>query len=420
MSQTTREKYVKLNPMKIAVINTPFATHVGRMAHVFASLQSAGHEIELWGSGATEDVARRHQFTYREIPLTTDFVETMNRRLKPHEIFTGMFFQLAKEQLPTVLDFCERYSPDVIEANARVFSATVASRLTDIPVVTHCCSGHSFSQIPEDLYGYCANGTETDRQRSIMLKMSREFFKETDDWFETHIGKPYKLGRIENAIGLCSPEFAIAQTIDALSKPRIAALPNVKMTGPVVLENPTDMNFSDRPPYCYMSLGTSPWNPEEIIERYRVLAELVPRDLDVVIGLGGLVAADRLAIQDERVTVLEHAPQIEAIRHAEFVVCHGGCQTVHEALYFGKPIIGIPHHAEINEMVNSVEQAGAGVRIAPAKLNQKTAESAFEKIVTDEVRAKAANLAPLLQAADGHRNALDIFEKITQKPAGSH
>lgn len=404
--------------MKIAVVNTPFATHIGRTIYVLECLKARGHDIELWGSGATRELAVRHEMTYRELPLQTDFAKVMQRRLQPHEIFTELFFKIAEEQLPTVLDYCERYTPHVIEANSRVFAATVASKLTGIPVVTHCCSGNSFSQIPEDLYGFCVRGTESERQRAIMLKLSREFFARTDDWFEACIGEPYGLGRVEYAIGLCAPEYAMAQTIRELSKPRIAALGNVLLTGPILAEEPASLDFKQYEPYCYMSLGTSPWNPAEIIERYRMLVRHIPKHLNIVIGLGGLTTAKRLDIDDARVTTFEHAPQIEAIKHSELVVCHGGCQTVHEALYFGKPIVGIPHHAEVSEMVNSVEIAGAGVRLSPAKLTRHTVVDAVERATSQEIRSSAGTLAALLREADGKKNALTLFSVIeTEKAA---
>ena len=283
---------------------------------------------------------------------------------------------------------------------------------TGIPLVTHCCSGNSFSQIPEDLYGFCVKGNESERQLRIMRQMSLAFFKLTDDWFNEHIALPYGLAPIENAIGLCSREYAIAQTISALSKERIASLPNVHLTGPIVVDSPSDADFSRFKPYCYVSLGTSPWNKAEIAARYRDLVGFIPRRFNIVIGLGGLMSEKVLDIRDRRVTAFERAPQIEAIRHCEFVVCHGGCQTVHEALYYAKPLIGIPHHAEISEMVNSVENAGAGVRISPSQVDQRTIDAAVDSVTADATRDKAEMLATALSKTDGLTNTVDLFGRL--------
>jgi UDP:flavonoid glycosyltransferase YjiC (YdhE family) len=135
----------------------------------------------------------------------------------------------------------------------------------------------------------------------------------------------------------------------------------------------------------------------------------------MVIGLGALAEKAQLSIDDERVLVLENAPQLEAIKHSELVICHGGCQTVHEALYFGKPLIGIPHHAEISEMVNSVEINGAGVRVAPSKISRGTLGEAIETATSEDTRGHAARLAAALGHADGQRNILALFARIESR-----
>jgi UDP:flavonoid glycosyltransferase YjiC (YdhE family) len=287
--------------------------------------------------------------------------------------------------------------------------------ITGIPVVTHCCSGHSFSQLPEDLYGFCIKGDETPRQLAIMRKLNQEFFGKTDEWFNEHIAVPFNLGSIENAIGICSPEYAVAQTIRELSKERIAGLSNVRLTGPVIGESPSDVDFSRYQPYCYVSLGTSPWSMSEVVDGYRALAAHIPRKFTLVIGLGGLLDRHDLGITDERVVAFERAPQIAAIEHSEFVVCHGGCQTVHEALYFGKPIIGIPYQAETSEMVNSVEINSAGVRVMPGRVNDHALASAIETITSSETMAGAQRLAELLRRADGCKNMTRLFDSIEMR-----
>jgi UDP:flavonoid glycosyltransferase YjiC (YdhE family) len=218
-------------------------------------------------------------------------------------------------------------------------------------------------------------------------------------------------------VGICAPQFAAALSIAELSKPRIAALPNVHMTGPIVVEPQTDIDFARYRPYCYLSLGTSPWDKAAILERYRQIVRSTPPELNAVIGLGGLAAPEELEIDDARAVIMSHAPQIAAIKESELVICHGGCQTVHEALYFGKPIVGIPHHAEIAEMVNAVEICGAGVRLAPSQLSAAKLREAIGVATASPTRAAAARLAEVLRRADGHANVLKLFERLEQRVA---
>lgn len=400
--------------MKIAVINSPFSSHIGRMEFVFNSLQEAGHDIELWGSGASKAIAARSGFTFRDIKLGADYERTMQRKLKPHEFYTEVFFPMAKEQLTTVLGYCEQHAPDCLSANTRVYSAAIASALTGIPLINHNPNGFSFCQTPEDLYGFCAKGSESPRQKSVMENLSREFFAMTDDWFNTHISRKVGLEEIKNSIGYCSDFHVLATSIEELSRKRITQLPNVTLVGPIMTESRNEIDFAHLRPYCYLSLGTCPWSKSEILDRYRLLAEAIPRRYRVVIGLGNLLKKEELNIQDERVAVLEKAPQIEAIRHCEFVVCHGGSQTVHEALHHGKPLIGIPYHAELSEMVNSVEINRAGVRIQPAQLNKETIEAAVERVTSTEVADNAHRLSVSSHRSNAHQSILDLFESVAK------
>ncbi len=402
--------------MKIAIVNSPFSSHIGRMEYVFQTLKHDGHELEIWGSGATRRIAERNEIRFREVPLQTDYLEVMQRKLKPHDFYNEMFFPMAAEQLPTVLKYCEEFAPDVLEVNTRVFSGTIASMITGVPLITHACNGSCVNHIPEDLYGFCVKGDESPRQQDIMRKLSMDFFRRTDGWFNENIAKPYDLGSVENAVGLCSPEFAAIQTIRELSKTRIADLPNIHLTGAIMSEAPSDIDFTALQPYCYVSLGTCPWARAEILERYKLLIQTIPADYRIVIGLGQTLD-EPLQADPARVTIYEQAPQIEAIRHAEFVVCHGGSQTVHEALHFGKPLIGIPHYTELSEMVNSAELNGAAVRIAPSQLSARSIEEAVRRVTSADMRSGAERLSALLRQTDGHANTVKLFEAVRQKIA---
>lgn len=403
--------------MKIAVINSPFASHIGRMDFVLKALRARGHDIELWGSGATRGIAEKNGFTFRPLDLQGDYEATMQRKLKAHEFYTQMFFPMAKEQIPTVLEYCRLYKPDLLEANTRVYSAAIAAKLLGIPVVNHNPNGFSFSQIPDDLYGFCVEGNESARQKSVMRNLSLEFFAATDEWFNTNIGKAFALPKIENAIGYCSDTHVMAHTIKELSKARIADLPHVFMTGPIMTEAQSDIDFTRFKPYCYLSLGTCPWSKEEVLERYRTLAKAISREYRIVIGLGELLSKDALGIEDDRVIVFEKAPQLEAIRHCEFVVCHGGCQTVHEALHFGKPVIGIPYHAELNEMVNAVEINNAGMRISPSQLNPSTIDAAVTRAASSDVIVSAQKLSASFMRMNAQHSIVKALESLLNGPS---
>lgn len=397
---------------KVAVINGPFTSHIGRMVHVFRELLDLGHEIQFWGNDDTKILSEKYGIPFRHIPLDDKYLAIMQEDLKPIEYYTRVFFPMALDQLPHVLKLCEEEQPSLLEANTRIFSGIITSEITGIPVMTHCCSGNSFAQAPEDLYGFCLKGDEPEKLRRMMYIKGREFFKKTDDWYNKEIAAVYRLRERENAVGLCSPTWALAHTIRELSKQRIADLPGVILSGPILREAPSEIDFERYRPYCYLSLGTCPWEKEQIKNRYLKLIATLPQNLNVLIGLGNLFMKEELHRIPKHVFVFDQAPQLAAIKSSEFVVCHGGCQTVHEALFYGKSIIGLPHYAELSEMVNSVEINKAGVRIPLAKINTASVHEAVETITSGEYRTRAEQLSQKLKAADGFTNIVNLFNSI--------
>jgi hypothetical protein len=371
-----------------------------------------GHEVQIWGSGGTKALASKYNIPFFSIPLDDKYIKIMQEDLKATDYYTRIFFPMALSQLPHVLELCQQEKPDLLEANTRVFAGIIASELTGIPLMTHCCSGNSFAQIPEDYYGFCIKGTESERLKILLLNQGEKFFKATDDWYNTFIGRPILKKEITNAVGLCSPRWALAHSIKELSKVRIAALPEVFLTGPIIQEDPVIENFEKYKPYCYLSLGTCPWEKEQIKARYLKTIECLPTDLNIVVGLGNLFKKEELGTLPGHVKVFEQAPQLEAIKYAEFVFCHGGCQTVHEALYFGKPIIGIPHYAELSEMVNSVELVKAGVRIPLAKFNVLTIRQAVAMVRSTEFIQNAQLISGQLRKTNGLKTIVELIHLL--------
>lgn len=91
-------------------------------------------------------------------------------------------------------------------------------------------------------------------------------------------------------------------------------------------------------PLVYCSFSTF-WRTDHA--NYEALLSVFQRrqDLDLVIGLGGAAIPAHWLDLPENVLVLEYAPQIEVLRHADVVITHGGISTINEALFNAVPLI---------------------------------------------------------------------------------
>jgi hypothetical protein len=399
--------------MYLAILCSPFPSHLGQMAWAIPRLVERGHRLELWGGRQTAQTAADLGVGYRPVQESGDIVEQAAAgHPRIQDYYLRCAFPLVVQQLPQVLRWCRKDPPDLLHSNSRVYTAAVASRLTGIPATNHCCSGLSFGLVPEDLFGFCPSGQEAPRKREVMLAMSRSFFRQMDDVFEEMVAKPWGLPRIDNAIGLTSGRAVLALTCAALSNPRLAALPYVHLVGPLV---PPAAPVPAHPrPYAYVSLGTWPLPLQETLSLYRAVIAAIPNRYHVVAGLGGRFAPRDLACEDPRLAAYRYAPQTSLIHGAEFVVCHGGCQTVHEALFFGKPLIVIPPNlAEPRELSWQAHRACAAVVLAPEERDVRCIRSAIEDLVREPRYARAAeSLSRALRGSGGVDRCIGILEKI--------
>lgn len=92
------------------------------------------------------------------------------------------------------------------------------------------------------------------------------------------------------------------------------------------------------------------------------------------------------------------------------VVCHGGMGISQRALARGLPVVVVPFGRDQLEVARRVEQAGAGVRLAPKRLNASTLASAVS--VAQALESGARRVAQAFSDAGGDGAAADTVEAL--------
>ena len=398
--------------MYLAAICTPFPSHLGQMLCALGRMKQRGHRVELWGGDGARSIARDSGLGFRSVPVDPGIKSAAETAFTAADYYTKCIFPMVAQQLPPVLQYCREDPPDVLHSNARIPTAAVASLLTGIPAVNHSCSGVSFGLIPEDVYGFCPSETEPRRKREMMLALARNFHHRMDEEFHSLVGRPFGLPPLKNAVGFASDRCVLVLSIRELSNPRIARQKRVHFTGPLLDE--AALPTAVRPPgrYGYLTLGTWPLPRERTLAMYRELIAGIPEQFAVVVGLGGRFRPKDLGSLPGRARAYSSALQAPLIRQAEFVVCHGGCQTINEALYFAKPILAVPPSLpEPREMVHKVCQAGACMRIDPADVTAQRVRDAVRELTSARhYKDNASALGRLFRGTGGRDQAAELLE----------
>lgn len=402
--------------MFFAFLTSPFPSHLGQMSLAVRELLRRGHRAEIWGDDSSEQIARELGAAFELVPLTRDLIDGVTRySQRPQDYYSHFAFPLTVQQLPQVLELCEKRSPDMIHSNSRIYTAAIATRLTGIPCSNHCCSGLSFGLIPEDLFGFHLTGDEPPRRRDLMIAMNRSFHRQIDSLFERIVARPLSLEPIQNVLGMISDECVLSLSCLQLANPRLAALPQTVFTGPLIAETASAACLEGD--YCYVSLGTWPLDMDTTINLYRTIIAGIPREYRVIVGLGGRCEPRELAVKDDRVLVLKYAPQSSLVRSALAVVCHGGCQTVHEALYFGKPLVMLPPGlAEPQDLSHKVARWGAGVVLDYRNATSDDIRRTVSEVIRGQAFGRCAeHLGRSLRSSGGLDRAVESFERLVAK-----
>jgi UDP:flavonoid glycosyltransferase YjiC (YdhE family) len=113
--------------------------------------------------------------------------------------------------------------------------------------------------------------------------------------------------------------------------------------------------------------------------------------------------------------VVERAPVLELMARGalDAVVCHGGMNTVGEALSHGLPLVVAPIRHDQPFVAARVAAAGAGVRVPFARVSPPTLAAAVRTVLDDTgYRDTAVRMAADLRAGGGARTAVDRLERL--------
>jgi len=91
------------------------------------------------------------------------------------------------------------------------------------------------------------------------------------------------------------------------------------------------------------------------------------------------------------------------------VICHGGANTVHEALYHGKAVLIVPLWLDCHDMAARLLDSGAGVATAGEIRSDDIAHGVARILSFSGYSESAVNISELMRKAGGRKAAADII-----------
>ena len=105
-------------------------------------------------------------------------------------------------------------------------------------------------------------------------------------------------------------------------------------------------------------------------------------------------------------------PQVTLLQHKSIsmAILHGGSNGVHEALYYGVPLIVIPQFGDQAAWAAMVEHSEVGVQLKPHQVTSQTIKESIETIESGEYHKKAQKMSQIMKRAGGVDKAADLVE----------
>lgn len=155
---------------------------------------------------------------------------------------------------------------------------------------------------------------------------------------------------------------------------------NFKYIGPVCwipkIPLPEQLNHLDpNRPVIYLTIGST--GPTLLKLFFDSLADT---NFQCVLTTGNAI---KVSSWPKNFMVFDFLPAHEVLKKSNMVICHGGNNTIYQAISYGTPIIGIATNFDQQMHLQRVEALELGLRL-PKKVKKCDLQSAVDKILTNQ------------------------------------
>lgn len=390
---------------KFLFVVPPFFGHVSPTLSLGASLLQRNHQV--WWISLTsikeeqlpeggrfivpQATVSKHQSTIDEILQKQDMgpllsgVETWKLALEETYIpFCKIMFEAVNEVI-------DDFKPDVVINDCITFAGGICAYKKEIPYVTT-------TPVPPDLGATALNSPKIwEWQQKLMFDLQKELGVDKDELiFHSR----------ELNIVFTSQHFA------AIEEPER----HMVFVGPVE-GRPNTVSFDwdklnrHTGPKVFVSLGT-------LLESIRkeFFERLIVAFKDEPITIVAATEPDIIAQWPDNFIVQGFVPQTAVMKKMDAVICHGGFNTVNDAILNELPLLVTPIAYDHFHTAALVEKAGCGKKLRYKRMRIDDLKSAVWELINNPIyKRQSTQVKQHFLNAGGNGKAVALLEKISNK-----
>jgi UDP:flavonoid glycosyltransferase YjiC (YdhE family) len=374
----------------------PLAGHLNPSIAVGGVLQARGHEIAWVGYGSIlqgrlPEGAREYALEPAQSPeAIADLIARIHavRGLRNLKLTWGeLFVPMARDMAAGVEAAVDNFRPHVLVSDQQALAGALVARRRGLRWATSATSPadriRSLAGLPKVL----------DWTHELIAGLQRDF----------------GLGSVE--VPEDSPDLVLLFSTPELAGPAEGFAPQYRLVGPAILRRRERVDFPwdalRQTPRVLLTLGSLN------AERGRRVFDLARESLA---GPGIQVIAsapEELGPFPANFIARPWLPQLDLLPRVDAVVCHGGNNTVSEALAFGLPLVVIPITDDQPLLAQRVSTAGCGIRLSYPRLTSDGLRSAVSRVLSEnDFREAAGRIKGSIEQAGGAERAADLLEGL--------
>ncbi|HVY52828.1 MAG TPA: nucleotide disphospho-sugar-binding domain-containing protein [Devosia sp.] len=399
---------------RITFLSVPAYGHLNPALPIVAELVRRGHEVTVFDEPAFEAAVSPTGASFVPYPPVMS-MEDMAAVLIRGDLMET--FELFIRSTPALYDFCLRalrqQRPDVIVIDGIALWGEMVGRRLGIPTVVTS---------PFFAYEIGRNAGQAEFTRNLK-NFLRQLGPFVLHWIRVGLRGPWLLP-------LHWPLMPVRGNLTLMLTSRELHPPSpifdrggwafVGATiDPRTRTETFDFSRLDGRPVIYVSLGTLIFGKSDFYER--CMAALGDYPGQVLLSAGKGSDLTRYANARHNFIVEQSFPQLEVLQRADIFVTPAGLNSVHEALWYGVPMVTVPQHFEQLHNAEAVARGGAGVlldaeahggRVAPEDLRR-----AVEIVAADlpRYRDRARALGESLRRPGGYAEAANRIEAMVRR-----
>ncbi|WP_202703208.1 glycosyltransferase [Flavobacterium sp. UGB4466] len=286
-----------------------------------------------------------------------------------------------------IVKLLEAYEPDLVIGDHQLFAAAIAAKKVNRPYATSVTAPAAIKIISE--------------------------LPKVHEWEVNQIlALQEELGVKENQSLACSDLLTLVLTSQYFFG-EMDLNSNYQFTGPVVTERRISSTFdwerlkSNPRKKILVSIGTTFDHEHKKAFFQKVIDAFQEEDLTVVV----VSDPDLFDLWPENFMVYAQIPQLDLLPHLDAVVCHGGHNTVSEALSHGLPLVVIPIAYDQSHVAGRVVRTGAGERLNFNRFKANHLKNSVHDILNNpQYREAALKVRQSFIDAGGTKTAADLLE----------